>query len=367
MKNIILYFWYKFFGAFFRIFPIKNNRIVFQNFFGKGYGDNPKYIAEELLKRNRDFELIWLVKGKYYSNIPIRIKQIKRGTLNELYYLSTAKIWIDNSRKHNGVTKRNKQFYIQTWHGDLALKKIEKDTINSLSKEYIKTAINDSKMIDYIISGSDFFSKIVKRAFWYEGKILECGSARTDIIINNKHSRNDRIALYAPTFRDNGDTSAYNLDYERIVEELNKATNRKWKLYIRFHPNDSYLQNGIKYNDHILDGSKISDINIIINKCSLLITDYSSSMFDAIYSNIPVILYIPDFENYIGSRGLYFNINDLPFEFSKDNEELYKKIHKSLNMDCKKMYNGFLKKISSYEKGTASKTVVDLILNLTEQ
>lgn len=142
MKHLIGYIWYKYIGFLFRLLPIKKNRIVMSNLLGKGYGDNPKYIANELLSRKDvDLEIVWLVKDKYYDDIPREIKQVKRGTIKELYYLSTAKIWVDNSRKHIGVTKRKSQYYIQTWHGDLFIKMLEKDVEESLPKMYIDSAI----------------------------------------------------------------------------------------------------------------------------------------------------------------------------------------------------------------------------------
>ena len=46
----------------FRILPIAKNKIVFDNFCGKGYGGNPKYIAEAILESNvKGLDMIWLV------------------------------------------------------------------------------------------------------------------------------------------------------------------------------------------------------------------------------------------------------------------------------------------------------------------
>ena len=367
MKNIILYIWYKYIGAIFRILPIKKNRIIFQNFFGKGYGDNPKFIAEELLnKYGKNVELIWLVKNMTYENIPKQIKQVKRGSIKELYYLATSKFWVDNSRKHLGIIKRKNQIYIQTWHGDLAFKRIENDTAKKLDKNYIKTAKADSKMIDIITSGSGFFTNIVKTAFWYDGNIYECGSPKTDILFKDNVVKDDKykIALYAPTFRDDGDLSIYNIDFEKIVKELNENSNNEWKLYIRFHPNCSELQKKIKYSKNIIDGSKIDDMNKLLKSSSMLITDYSSSMFDAMYINIPVILYVPDKNKYISERGSYFEFNDLPFEYTDDINTLYKLIRGIDSIDYLKNYSDFKSKINSFEDGHASERVALLIIKI---
>lgn len=366
MKHFIVYVWYKYIGFIFRLLPIKKNRIVMSNLLGKGYGDNPKYIAEELLSRKDiDLEIIWLVKGKYYDDIPSKIKQVKRGTLKELYYLSTAKIWVDNSRKHIGVTKRKNQFYIQTWHGGLGFKNIEKDIESNLPKVYLKSAIADSKMIDLIISGSGKFTNTIKRAFWYDGKILECGTPKVDTFFKIKDNKDKefKTVIYAPTFRDDGDNSCCNIDYNKLIETLEKKYDCKWKVIVRFHPNVSYLQDNITYTDNIINGSNYSDINDIIKECDMLITDYSSTAFDAMYANKIVLLYIPDVEEHFKLRGSPIKMEDIPFPKAKTNEELFNNIMNLDECGFSDKVNVFLKeKLQSCEKGIASKTVADVII-----
>lgn len=366
MKQYVLYIWYKYVGFIFKIFPIKKNRILFSNFFGKGYGDNPKYLADELLSRNiENLELVWLVKEKNYEEIPSEIKQVKRGTLKELYYLATSKIWIDNCRKHYGISKKKKQFYIHTWHGTVGLKKIEKDCEDILKKNYIKAAKADSKMIDLIPSGSKLFTEIIKSSFWYDGEIYECGTPRCDIFFKYKKEEKDyNIVLYAPTFRDDGETSVYDLDYNKIIQTLEKTTKKQWKLIVRFHPNVSYLQKTVKYNDKIIDGSKFDDMNKLIIDSDILITDYSSSMFDALLIKRSVFLYTPDLEKYLDARGSYIDIKNSPYSFSKTPEELIKNIE---NFDEKKYIekvDKYIQKIGIIEDGNASKRVIDRLLEV---
>ena len=369
MKHLIGYIWYKYIGFLFRLLPIKKNRIVMSNLLGKGYGDNPKYIANELLSRKDvDLEIVWLVKDKYYDDIPSEIKQVKRGTIKELYYLSTAKIWVDNSRKHIGVTKRKSQYYIQTWHGDLFIKMLEKDVEESLPKMYIDSAIADSKMVDLITSGSSFFTNVVRRAFWYDGDILECGSPKTDpYISNNKKSDKEyKPVVYAPTFRDNGDNSCCNIDYDKLIETLENKYNCKWKVIIRFHSNVSYLQNSITYTDEIINGSKFSDIKDMIIDCDMLITDYSSTAFDAMYAKKLVLLYVPDEDEYYKVRKSQFKNEDIPFPRAKTNEELFNNIKNLNEKDFYDKVKIFLEeKIKKKKKGIASKSVADVIIKQT--
>lgn len=115
----------------FRICPIKKNKVVFTNYYGKGYGDNAKYIAEEIIKQNIRLDLVWLVNDLDY-HVPNEIRKVKYDTIASIYEMVTAKVWIDNCRKQIYVRKRKSQFYIQTWHGDIGFKKVEKEAKKSL-------------------------------------------------------------------------------------------------------------------------------------------------------------------------------------------------------------------------------------------
>lgn len=366
------FIWYRVIGAFFRCLPINDNCILIENFFGRGFGDNPKYIAEELIRRfGNKVKIIWLVKKNSYKDIPEQIIQVKRRSLAGLYYLSTSKIWIDNARKHYGVKKRKNQFYIQTWHGGIAVKKIEKDCIDLLSKDYVKCAINDSKMIDLLLVNNKKFENIFLDNFWYKGKLLEIGSPRTDCFFEDVNEgelktklgfkKDVHLILYAPTFRENNTVDVYNLDYEKVLKAFSDKYAGNWELIIRLHPNISYLQDNIEYTDSILNGSNYSDINELIKVSDFLITDYSSCMFDAMFAKKNVLLYAADEEEYNRSRGVYLQSKDLPFALGKTTDEFIKIINQFNKNEYDQRVTQFLKEIGSFEKGTASIEVVNRI------
>ena len=101
-----------------RLFPIKTNKITISSFYGRGYGDNAKYIVDELLKTNKNFKIMWIVNDeKEEQSLPEGVTGVRGGTLRSIYHLQTSKIWIDNCRKFFVKFKRKKQYYIQTWHG----------------------------------------------------------------------------------------------------------------------------------------------------------------------------------------------------------------------------------------------------------
>lgn len=354
-----------------RIFPIDNKKIVISSFNGRGYGDNPKYVCEALDYKNK--KLIWLVK-EYDHSIPNHILQIKYESIKALYHLGTAKVWIDNSRKEIYVRKRKKQIYIQMWHGSIALKKIEKDAIDILSDKYVKRAINDSKMIDLMISNSNFSDKLFSKSFWYSGEILKSGSPRIDSFFNNKDeiikekfcerykiNKEYSFIIYAPTFRDSLSLECYKFDQEQLIKTFEKKYKKKFCLLLKLHPN---LKGALKFENsnalNIIDVCDYPDIYELMKISDYLITDYSSLMFEfPINGNKPVFIFASDLEKY--NREFYFDLNQLPFSLATNSNEL---IHNIKEFDEKSYYNRiecFYEQLELFEDGRASQRIVDYI------
>lgn len=356
----------------FRIFKIKNNKIVCINFSGKGYGDSPKYIAEELLNDKMQYDIVWLVNNLNDENFPSNIRKVRIFSIKSYYELATAKIWINNSRFDQFVRKRKNQIYIQTWHGGLALKKIEYDAIDKLSEYYKKVMENDNKMIDYMISNSDFCTKMYRRAFKYKGEIIDIGTPRNDILVNyNSDVRKKvenyynidskkKILLYAPTFRNSYEKNPYDIDFLKLKNELEYITKDNWEIVVKLHPrisNSDILKSKVLY----IDASNYSDMQELIISCDLLITDYSSTMFESLIADKPVIIYANDIESYINERGLYFDFNELPFKLAKNNNELINIVRNNNIEELKKNYNIFKNKIVLKETGKSSSLICKLI------
>lgn len=345
-----------------RLLPVQKNKIVFLNFDGKGFGENPKYIAEEILRQKLPCKLVWLVKGEAF--VPDTIKKVKNG-FNAFYELATAKVIVSNC-KTNVVTrlcKKKSQFYLQTWHGDFALKYIEKEVEGMLSSDYVSTSKADGAITDAAVSGSESFSQILKESFWLSEncKILEFGVPRNDLYfrgadykdeLKNRFgfSPSDKILLYAPTLRDDGSTDCFNLDFEKLRVKLCQTSNEKWKIVIRLHPYLSSKAGLFGYDDNIINGSLFDDQQELFMISDVLITDYSSIMGDFFMMEKPVFLYAPDLERYSNrstGRGLRFQL-PIPFNHCQDeleaqmaefDEEEYAKEIKAFMQTCYKPFD----------------------------
>lgn len=351
---------------------IQKNKIIFWSDSFKSYGCNPKYLCEYLLSNYKDvYDIVWVFDATLPmpNNLPQGIRIVKYFSLEYLKELHTAKYVVCNARTGKGHMwhKRKGQIYIQTWHSSLRLKTIEKDAINSLPEGYIKNAIADSSRIDYIISGCEFSSNIFKNSFWYDGKILECGTPRIDYLMKFKEreevlqkiglDNNYKYILYSPTFRDNENFN-YNLDFKSIIKCCEKKFGGKWKVLYRLHPNLIFKITEYDLSEECINVCSYPDMQELVAVADLMITDYSSCMFDFMYIKKPCILYMPDFDDYVKSeRKLYFDIKSLPFIRAFNENEIVNEIENYSRDVYENSINSFMEKIGSFEKGNSCEQI----------
>ncbi len=346
-----------------RLLPVKENKVVFCSFGGKGFGDNPKAIALALLETAPELDLVWLTRDPDIC-LPKGIRPCRFGTPQAVYELSTAKVWVDNSRSGAKYKKKN-QKYLQTWHG-YALKTIEAGAKN-LPAHYVEQGKKDSKMIDLLLSNSRFMTDIFRRDFWYDGEIGEYGSPRNDVFFQPVTCQEtvraayslpaeQKLLLYAPTFRDNEDVSCYALDAERALSACRERFGGQWSALLRLHPNMAQKSKELFVCDgkELIDASLYADMQELMLTADLLVTDYSSSMFDFALSGKPCVRFATDLEQYKRDRDFYYSLEQLPFPLAQSNDELCD-ILRQLNVeDCRTRWAAFTEKNGFCEDGQAS-------------
>lgn len=368
-----------------RKYPINPKKIVFTTIEGTtGFSCNPKYIALELLRRRQDLDLVWLVDDMS-KEFPPGIRKVKNTLKNRAYELSTAAVWVDNSRKQLECRKRHGQFYLQTWHASLHIKPTGLDRGNSFSKIANLVSRHDSKMIDILITNSPWMEKHVPKSIVYSGETYRTGSPRVDILINGcgecranfraRHglSEKTKLMLYAPTFRSGSQGTKRSVDkqddmpdFAKVREILTRKFSGEWAIVLRLHPQLTarHIEAGISSdkNDFVIDASKDDDMSEVLGACDMLLTDYSAMSFDAAYMHMPVFLYVKDLQEYIGERGsLMWKLDDLPFGKAESDDELYHVIEKFDKDIYEKKVSDFLSRLEIMEDGRASERVVDIV------
>jgi len=302
--------------------------------------------------------------------------------LNRAYHLSTARFWIDNSRKQLEVRKRKGQIYIQTWHAKLGFKPTCLDRGASFSKIAYLISKHDSEMIDYVLSNSKWYEDTLPTGMIYNGNSLRFGSPRCDILLNERDRvkvklRQDynldydaKILMYAPTFRGGSQSvnrtisGEYNFtNYEQLITALERRFGGKWFIFLRVHPQlvvRKLNQNISK--EFLIDVSNVDDMYELLAGCDAFMTDYSSAAFDASVMKIPVFIYAEDYEKYERERGkLLWDIKNLPFPFSSNIEELKQQIKDFDNELYLKKLKQLFKKAELIEDGKASERIVKFL------
>jgi CDP-glycerol glycerophosphotransferase len=356
---------------------VQKGRIMCWAYSFKQYSCNPRYLTEHLLENNPEFEIYWVFRGGIDTSvIDKRIRCVRYKSLEYFKLVNTAEFFITNARTDPYRIywhKRKGQKYVMLWHGGVALKRIEKDAEAQLSYSYLKKAKIDSKVCDLMVSGCRFQTSLLKEKFWYDGEILERGIPRNDVFFDKaRHpemkerichkygiSPDSRIVLYAPTFRRNKSLEPYRIDWSRVVPELRKIYGtEKISILLRLHPNliGKADASSLINDESVIDVTRYHDMQELLCVSDLLITDYSSSMFDITMLKKPCMLYATDIEKY--NRGYYFDFAELPFPLARNEEELIGNISTFDSAAYDESVESFFEKhIGLCEDGNASKAI----------
>lgn len=367
---------------FIRLFhPVQKGTVICWSYDFKQYSCNPRYLTEYLLDNHPEYTIYWVFRKNPPKDIDPRIKCIRfhKGEYNKI--VNTAEFLITNCRTDSYRyywKKRAGQKYMMLWHGGVALKRIEKDAESQLGFKYLIKAKRDSKMCDLMISGCKAQTKLLQEKFWYNGEILESGIPRNDIFFaTDSHSQiRERVCeaygissacklvLYAPTFRKSRSLDPYRIQWSEVIEELRTLYGTEdVKVLLRLHPNMLSTDTSPLLNDPaVIDATRYHDMQELLCISDLLITDYSSSMFDFSMLMKPCIIYATDIEQY--ERGYYYSFNEMPYPTARNQEELIDRIK---NFDQAK-YDSDVKEfmdntVGMFEDGTASKQIAAWMLD----
>lgn len=352
---------------------LDENMYLFLSMQGRSFSDNPKALSDYIELKDPKAIIVWAFDsvsyGKYYKMCK---RCVKVGSIAYYKILLSSHFVISNQRllyKEYPIKPKG-QIYLQMWHGT-ALKRIEADIegIGSVIEKYAKP---DSAKIDLFTSNSKYMTNIYKRSFWYNGIVYETGTPRNDIFFKHKDvfyrnkirkylgiGEDSKILLYAPTFR--GTTNSfdkYDIDIKRLLETVKRRFGGDWTLVLRLHPRlvcKENLKVVSRMFPNAIDASMYPDVMELLVGADMLLTDYSSTMFDFMYTGRPCILYTKDRNEY--NRGFYMPLEELPFINIESNELIEEMI---VNFDEKSYLdkvNKFLDKIGSVEDGRASERI----------
>jgi CDP-glycerol glycerophosphotransferase len=370
----VLYRIYYYVGSVFirllKLFLIPDEKlIVFNSFGGRKFDDSPRSIYEAIIKDSRfdNYKLVWAFCSPNDFTIQ-RGEKVKVDSL--IYYMKVlkARIWITNTTMTRALNFTGiNTFSLNTWHGS-AIKKIGYD-INDYGSVFSSKG-NSSN--DIYLAQSQYDIRVFSNAFHVDPfRIKVIGLPRNDELVEDNINRNlcirkklkipieKRIILYAPTFRDYLKDGAdcvfkFPIDFNMWKRELGD----EYIILLRVHHAVIKILN-LNENDYLRNVSSYPNLNDLMLVSDLLISDYSSIMFDFSILGKPIFCYTYDYDRYEKERGMYFDIRkELPSE--SDEDSLIKLIKEGDYSEFSEKTVRFREKYVT-EYGSASQKAVDII------
>ncbi|WP_406297894.1 CDP-glycerol glycerophosphotransferase family protein [Embleya sp. NBC_00888] len=354
--------------------PVRKGLVVFESHLGLRYSDNPRYIHEELRRSGARFEAVW-VYAESRAGFPKDATLVKRGSWAHYKALAQAEFWIDNQGVLGDAVKNPGTTYIQTWHGS-ALKRMGFDMPSVKQSDAAAQARLQKGVdrFDYFVVRSEHDVDTLMAAYRLRAEPLRVGYPRNDALADKDAGTADvealraelglvddprRIVLYAPTFRPRGEDEDFEMpfDLERWVAELGE----EFVLLVRTHYLDE-VELPPSLAADVRDASTTHDVTPLLRLADVLITDYSSLMFDYALLDRPMVFYTYDYDAYTRqSRGAYFELAEqAPGPLAGDQDALFAAMREVEGM--RERYadrrRAFVKSYGEYDRGTAAKEIV---------
>jgi CDP-glycerol glycerophosphotransferase len=301
------------------------------------------------------------------------VRVVRRDTTAYLQALARAAYWVDNQTFPRYARKRPGQRYLQTWHG-IPLKKMGRDNLGEkLPKQSPDRGVG---AWDELIVPNPYFERTFVPAFDYHKGLIRYGTPRNDPLVDGSLGREQarraldlpqdaRVILYAPTFREGNSSRRVAVTVPFDVTSLLESLDDNAFVLLRPH----YL-NRIKVppaaRHRTLDVSSVEDVNLLYLAADVLVTDYSSVMFDFALLRRPIVFYTYDYTEYVASRGTYFDLIDAaPGPFATTTDELVAAVADVLRSPERyaEKYDRFLAEYCGHEDGKASHRAVRRLID----
>jgi CDP-glycerol glycerophosphotransferase len=342
---------------------IDERSVLFESWHG-GYSDNPRAISETLAGREPSFERQWATRDA--GAAPHSRRYL--GALGRARYIVTNLSMPDYFRKKRGTT------YVQTWHGT-PLKRIGHDIERPRFADrapFLKRLDRDIAQWDVLVSPNRFSTDVFRRAFRYQGRVIETGYPRNDVLSSPEADaigetarrqvgvpEGARTILYAPTWRDNA-AFALELDLGRLAAELGGD----WFVLLRAHSSVAdTVEAGLGAG--VANVSRYPDVSDLYLAADVLVTDYSSAMFDFAVTGKPMLFYTYDLAEYRDEvRGFYFDFErEAPGPLLATTAEVCDALRALADVErhYSDGYARFVERFCSLEDGGASERVIDAV------
>ena len=364
--------WYPFYNTFYEKTRIDPYTILLESRSGRGMESNIFAILRELNQEEyRKYSIVFACRSDYKASVEKKLqhyglkvdKLMKFGSISYYRMLSRAKYLINDSTFPGRFIKKDGQIYLNVWHGT-PLKCMGRDNVEE--RYSMGNVMRNLLMSDYLLFSNVFMEEKMRGAYMldnlYKGQYIHECYPRNEIFFHPEKGEalkkefgfeNLQVSVYMPTFRGKADA----VDSQDSVKEmqgyldiLDQRLNEKQLLLVKLHPFVGDALDLSSYQ-HIQKFPEGYDSYEVLNMCDVLITDYSSVMYDFANSGKKIILFAYDIEDYAGSRGMYEDIRNYPFPLVRTPQE----VAELLQTPADQLDEALRQKYGTYEHGSGIK------------
>ncbi|WP_051731805.1 CDP-glycerol glycerophosphotransferase family protein [Kitasatospora phosalacinea] len=350
--------------------------VLYDVFGGRSYSCNPRAVHEELVARGLPLEHLWVVEDGQ-EQPPPGTTALRMWSPEWYEALATSRYLVGNTHFPEFLERREGQVVAQLWHGT-PLKRIARQVRTEWMAEdgYLRRLEHEVRQWNLLLSPSPFATPILADSFDYRGAPLEAGYPRNDRLVRADPVERAAVrarlgvpegrtaVLYAPTWRDDQrEGDRYRLDLRLDVEAARAALGGDHVLLLRPHV---HVGGRVPDDDFVRDVSDHPDVADLMLAADVLVTDYSSLMFDFAVTGRPMLFFTYDLEHYRRRlRGFTFDFEaHAPGPLLADSASVVAALRELDPEPYRERYRAFRERFCPLEDGRASARVVDRMLEL---
>ena len=352
----------------------RSGMVAFESNLGADYGDSPGAIHRALRERGLAVPTGWVSTTD--APAPQGSQRLERLSLRYLWAMGRASVWVSNQNMPAWMRRPDATFYLQTWHGT-PLKRMlhDLDAVVGRDDGYVSRVDRMIGEWSLLLTPSPWAAERLRSAFRYDGELLDVGYPRNDALADGSTegraerlrrrlglAASKKVLLYAPTFRDDQRTGKrFTFQLPVDMATLSAAIGEEYEIVVRLHP---VIRGKVRLPWGVHDAGAGFEMEDLLAAADVLVTDYSSVMFDFAVLERPMVFFVPDLERYRDSlRGFYFDFEaSAPGPLVRTTAELVGALRDGSDVKYAQAVREFRERFCPKDDGHAGERVLDHLI-----